>query len=94
MDGICVTVHIAVEGMYKNSEPIRSQHCGRREMFFRSPSEVYLKFPKFFRSFRNFGTIIIEILIFFDNYNVLECFWKKNFEILGIFFVCKQTSDA
>ena len=28
--------------------------------------------------FRNFRTIIIEILIFFDSYDVLECFRKKN----------------
>ena len=55
-------------------------------------SEVH---PKFICSFQNFRIIIIEILIFFENYDVLECFWKKiNSEILGKFFACKQTSDA
>ena len=36
----------------------------------------------------------MEILLIFDNLSYFGVFLKKkNFEILGNFFVCKQTSD-
>ena len=79
--------------MYKSSEPITSLHSVPREVCFRSPSEICPKFLKFLNFVWNLGIIFIEILLIFDNYHVLECFWEKNFEILGKFFVCKQTSD-
>ena len=78
---------LPVGGMYKDLEPMRFEHCGQRHVFFRSASKVYLKFPKF----SNYYHRNIDI---FDNYDVLECFWKKKFEILGKIFVCKQTLDA
>ena len=80
--------------MYKRSEPIRLQHSVRTEYCFQSQSEMcpkFPKFPKFLKFVQSLGIIYLEILLNFDNYHVLE--WKKNFEILGNFLVCKQTLD-
>ena len=80
--------------MYKGSEPIRLEHV---LWMVRSRSEIcpkFPKFPKFPNLVRSSSIVFIEILLIFDNLSYFGVFLKKkNFEILGNFFVCKQTSD-
>ena len=81
--------------MYKGSEPIRLEHVLR---MVRSRSEIcpkFPKFPKFPNLVRSSSIVFIEILLIFDNLSYFGVFLKKkkNLEILGKFFVCKQTSD-
>ena len=80
-----------LQGMYKGSEPIRLQHV---LWMVRSRSEICPKFPKFPNLVRSSSIVFIEILLIFDNLSYFGVFLeKKNLEILGTFFVCKQTSD-
>ena len=85
---------LALQGMYKGSEPIRLQHV---LWIVRSRSEIcpkFPKFPKFPNLVRSSSIVFIEILLIFDNLSYFGVFLeKKNLEILGTFFVCKQTSD-
>ena len=77
--------------MYKGSEPIRLEHV---LWMVRSRSEICPKFPKFPNLVRSSSIVFIEILLIFDNLSYFGVFLeKKNLEILGKFFVCKQTSD-
>ena len=71
--------------MYKGSEPIRLEHV---LWMVRSRSEISEVSEL---SVQSLGIVFIEILLIFDNYHILECFWGK--QILGNVFVCKQTSD-
>ena len=85
---------VTVGRMYKGLEPIRLEHL---LWMVRSLSEICPKcpkFPKFPNFVRSSGIVFIEILPIFDNYHILECFWKKKtLKFWEKFFVCKQTLD-